>query len=287
MKRRTPTGAAAALFSSVMKKGSGRYLLWAGLAIVTAVVALSLLAPFITSTSPIYSIGPPNTAPSNHYPLGTDLYGRDMLSRILWGGRFLLVVGVLAVGICMAIGVPIGLLSSYKGGIADRIVTLVMDSVYAFPSLIFSLLIVLVFGANLFNYALAIAVVYIPSYFRVVRSQTLAVKELPYVDAARSVGAGSFSVIRKYIWPNVIPSVIVVATINFADAILITAGLDFIGVGDLTKPDWGVDLYYGRTTLLSGAWWTIAFSGLMILLTALGFSLISEAYAERSNPKLR
>ncbi len=287
MKRRAPWGFAGTLFSEIVRGGSGRYLLWAGLAIVVSVVTLSVLAPLLTSTSPVYSVGPPNSAPSNQYPLGTDIYGRDMLSRILWGGRFLLVVGVLAVAICMTVGVPVGLLSSYTGGPLDRVVTLVMDSVYAFPSLIFSLLIVLVFGANLFNYALAIAVVYIPSYFRVVRSQTLAVKELPYVDAARSVGAGYFSVIRKYIWPNVIPSVIVVATINFADAILITAGLDFIGVGDLTKPDWGVDLYYGRTTLLSGAWWTIAFSGLMILLTALGFSLISEAYAERTNPKLR
>jgi len=285
--RGSPSGFARGIFSPILRKGSGRGLILVGLGIVTFVIIMSLLAPFLTSTNPVYSVGLPNSAPTSQHPLGTDLYGRDMLSRIIWGGRFLLVVGVIAVLICMAIGVPAGLASSYAGGIIDRVVTLVMDSVYAFPSLIFSLLIVLIFGANVFNYALAVAVVYIPSYFRVVRSQTLAVKELPYVDAARSVGAGYLSVIRKYIWPNVIPSVIVVATINFADAILITAGLDFIGVGDLTKPDWGVDLYYGRTTLLSGAWWTIAFSGLMILLTALGFSLISEGYSERTNPKLR
>jgi len=275
------------LFSPMLKKGSGRGLIIVGVVIVVFVVAMSLLAPYLTKVNPVYSTGQPNSAPSSQHVLGTDLYGRDMFSRILWGGRFLLVVGLLAVMICMAVGVPIGLAASYTGGVVGRVVTLIMDSVYAFPSLVFSLLIVLVFGANVFNYALAIAVVYIPSYYRVVRSQTLAIKELPYVDAARSVGAGYFSVIRKYIWPNVIPSVIVVATINFADAILITAGLDFIGVGDLTKPDWGVDLYYGRTTLLSGAWWTIAFSGAMILLTALGFSLISEGYSERTNPKLK
>ena len=275
------------MFSPMLKKGSGRGLIIVGVVIVVFVVAMSLLAPYLTKVNPVYSTGQPNSAPSSQHVLGTDLYGRDMFSRILWGGRFLLVVGLLAVMICMAVGVPIGLAASYTGGVVGRVVTLIMDSVYAFPSLVFSLLIVLVFGANVFNYALAIAVVYIPSYYRVVRSQTLAIKELPYVDAARSVGAGYFSVIRKYIWPNVIPSVIVVATINFADAILITAGLDFIGVGDLTKPDWGVDLYYGRTTLLSGAWWTIAFSGAMILLTALGFSLISEGYSERTNPKLK
>lgn len=281
------SGIVGRLFSPMLKKGSGRGLIIVGFVIVIFVVAISLLAPYITNVNPVYSTGAPNSAPSSQHVLGTDLYGRDMFSRIVWGGRFLLVVGLLAVVICMAIGVPIGLAASYTGGLVGRVVTLVMDSVYAFPSLVFSLMIVLVFGANVFDYALAIAVVYIPSYYRVVRSQTLAIKELPYVDAARSVGAGYLSVIRKYIWPNVIPSVIVVATINFADAILITAGLDFIGVGDLTKPDWGVDLYYGRTTLLSGAWWTIAFSGAMILLTALGFSLISEGYSERTNPKLR
>ena len=275
------------VLSPILKKGTGRGLILVGIVIVAFVVAMSLLAPYLTDVNPVYSTGTPNSAPSTQHILGTDLYGRDMFSRIVWGGRFLLVVGLLAVIICMAVGVPIGLAASYTGGVIGRVVTLIMDSVYAFPSLVFSLLIVLVFGANVFNYALAIAVVYIPSYYRVVRSQTLAIKELPYVDAARSVGAGYFSVIRKYIWPNVIPSVVVVATINFADAILITAGLDFIGVGDLTKPDWGVDLYYGRTTLLSGAWWTIAFSGAMILLTALGFSLISEGYAERTNPKLK
>jgi peptide/nickel transport system permease protein len=280
-------GIAGRLLAPLFRKGTGRTLILAGLVIVVAVISMSLLAPFITSVSPTNSVALPNLPPSSTHPLGTDIGGRDMLARVVYGGRFLLVVGVLAVGICMAVGVPIGLASAYRGGIVDRVVTLVMDSIYAFPSLVFSLLIVIIFGPTLVNYALAIAVVYIPAYFRVVRSQTLSVKQLPYVDAARSVGAGYLSVIRKYIWPNVIPSVVVVATINFADAILITAGLDFIGIGDLLKPDWGVDLYYGRETLLAGAWWTIAFSGLMILITALGFSLISEGYAERTNPKLR
>jgi len=259
----------------------------AGLAIVLVVVGMSALAPFLGTQSPTDPGSCVDCPPSRVHPLGTDIGARDMLARVVWGGRFLLIVGVLAVLICMAIGVPLGLLSAYRGGMVDRVVTLLLDSIYAFPSLIFSLVIVLVFGASVIVYALAIAVVYIPSYFRVVRSQTLTVKELPYVDAAKSVGAGRFSTIGRYIWPNVIPSVVVVATINFADAILITAGLDFIGVGDLLKPDWGVDLYYGRTAVLSGAWWIIAVSGLMILLTTLGFSLISEGYAERTNPKLR
>jgi peptide/nickel transport system permease protein len=285
--KRLRCGSASRIVAPLFRKGYGRWLMIAGLAIVLFVVAMSLLAPYITNRDPVFSVSTPNHAPSGQYPLGTDIYGRDVYARLLWGGRFLLVVGGLAVLLCMAVGVPVGLLSAYAGGILDRVVTLVMDSIYAFPSLIFSMVIVLVFGTSLLNYSVAIAVVYIPAYFRVVRSQTLTIKELPYVDAAKSVGAGRLSTIRKYVWPNVIPSVVVVATVNFADAILITAGLDFIGVGDLTKPDWGVDLYYGRSTLLAGAWWTITFSGLMILLTALGFSLISEGYSERTNPKLR
>jgi len=284
--KKTP-GFARSLFAPFFARGSGRGFMIAGLVIIVVVVGMSALAPFLGTQSPTTPGSCVDCPPSREHPLGTDIGARDMLARVVWGGRFLLVVGVLAVLICMAIGVPLGLLSAYRGGMVDRVVTLLLDSIYAFPSLIFSLIIVLVFGTSVFVYALAIAVVYIPSYFRVVRSQTLTVKELPYVDAAKSVGAGRFATIGRYIWPNVIPSVVVVATINFADAILITAGLDFIGVGDLLKPDWGVDLYYGRTAVLSGAWWIIAVSGLMILLTTLGFSLISEGYAERTNPKLR
>lgn len=287
MKKSDHFGFAGRLLAPLVGKGSGRGFMLAGLAMVVFVVAMSALAPFLGTQNPTFLGTQVDSPPSLQHPLGTDIGARDMLARVVWGGRFLLIVAVLAVIFCMAVGIPLGLLSAYRGGMVDRVVTLILDSIYAFPSLVFALIIVIVFGSSVFNYALAIAVVYVPSYFRVVRSQTLTVKELPYVDAAKSAGAGRLAIIRKYIWPNIIPSVVTVATINFADAILITAGLDFIGVGNLTRPDWGVDLYYGREAILSGAWWVIAFSGLMILVTTLGFSLISEGYAERTNPKLR
>ena len=275
--------------SPLLRKGHGRALMLFGVSIVAIMTVMSIAAPVLSPHDPTQiGLGPVNSEPSAKYPLGTDQYGRDLLSRTIWGGRFILLVAVTAVLICMAIGVPIGLVSAYTGGNVDRTVSLVMDSIYAFPSLVLAIMIISVFGVTIINEAMAIAVVYIPSYFRVIRSQVLAVKELPYVDAARSVGAGVRSVLLKYIWPNVISSVIVVATVNFADSILTTAGLDFIGLGlPVTLPDWGIDLSYGRQNLPSGAWWTIAFSGLMILLAALGFSLISEGYAERTNPKLR
>lgn len=277
------------VISPLVGRGYGRSFMLIGIGITVFLAVMSVAAPFISPHDPTdIGLGPVNSPPSPRFPFGTDQYGRDLLSRTIWGGRFILLVAVTAVLICMAIGLPIGLVSAYNGGNLDRTIALVMDSIYAFPSLVLAIMIISVFGVTIINEAMAIAVVYIPSYFRVVRSQVLAVKEMPYVDAAKSVGAGGFSVLRKYIWPNVASSVVVVATVNFADSILTTAGLDFIGLGlPVTLPDWGIDLTYGRQSLPSGAWWTIFFSGLMILLAALGFSLISEGYAERTNPKLR
>jgi peptide/nickel transport system permease protein len=277
------------VLSPLLRKGHGRSMMLAGVALTIFIAIMSVAAPYISPHDPTQiGLGPVNSPPSPQYPLGTDQYGRDLLSRTIWGGRFILLVAVTAVLICMAIGLPIGLVSAYNGGNVDRTIALVMDSIYAFPSLVLAIMIISVFGVTIINEALAIAVVYVPSYFRVVRSQVLAVKEMPYVDAAKSVGAGSFSVLLRYVWPNVASSVVVVATVNFADSILTTAGLDFIGLGlPVTLPDWGIDLTYGRQSLPTGAWWTIFFSGLMILIAALGFSLISEGYAERTNPKLR
>jgi peptide/nickel transport system permease protein len=277
------------MLTPLVGKGHGRALMLFGLGIAIFIALMSVFAPMLSPHDPTaIGLGPVNSPPSSRFPLGTDLYGRDLLSRTIWGGRFLLLVALTAVVICMAIGVPIGLISAYNGGNIDRSIALVMDSIYAFPSLVLAIMIISVFGVSIINEAMAIAVIYIPSYFRVVRSQVLAVKEMPYVDAARSVGASSPAVLLRYVLPNVISSIIVVGGVNFADSILTTAGLDFIGLGlPVNLPDWGIDLTYGRQSLPAGVWWTIFFSGSMILLAALAFSLISEGYAERTNPRLR
>jgi peptide/nickel transport system permease protein len=287
--RKPTTSLIGRLLSPLLGKGHGRALMFVGVGITVFIAVMSITAPLISPHDPtLIGFGPVNSPPSPKYPFGTDQYGRDLLSRTIWGGRFILLVAVVAVLICMAVGLPIGLISAYNGGNLDRTIALIMDSMYAFPSLVLAIMIISVFGVSIINESLAIAVVYVPTYFRVVRSQVLAIKELPYVDAARSVGAGGPSILLKYILPNVISSTVVVATVNFADSILTTAGLDFIGLGlPVTLPDWGIDLTYGRQLLPIGAWWTIFFSGLMILLAALGFSLISEGYAERTNPRLR
>jgi peptide/nickel transport system permease protein len=196
-------------------------------------------------------------------------------------------VALMSVLFCLTIGVPIGLISSYVGGALDKMCSLIMDSIYAFPGLVLAITIAAMLGRGVVNMALSIAVVYIPSYFRIVRSHVLTIKELPYTVAAQAIGAKGRTILLRYILPNIVPSIVSIATVNFADAILTAAGLTFVGLG-VTKdiPDWGWDLTDGRVLLPSGAWWVITFPGLMIVLLALGFTLIGEGLSELLSPRL-
>jgi peptide/nickel transport system permease protein len=259
-----------------------------GLAAVLSIALMTALAPWISPHDPsMINTGPLASPPSGQFPLGTNHLGQDMLSRIIWGGSIMLQVAVISVLMCLIIGVPFGLLSSYSGGVLDKSASLVMDSIYAFPGLILAIAIAATLGRGVVNMSLSIAVVYIPSYFRIVRSQVLTIKELTYTEAAKAAGARSRTVMLRYILPNVIPSIVVIATVNFADAILTAAGLTFVGLGvSKTIPDWGYDLTDGRALLPSGAWWVITFPGIMIVLLALGFTLIGEGLSELLNPRL-
>jgi peptide/nickel transport system permease protein len=197
-------------------------------------------------------------------------------------------VAILSMTVCLLVGVPIGLFASFAGGYADKVASLVMDSIYAFPGLVLAIAIAAMLGPGVVNMALSIAVVYVPSYYRMIRSQVLTIKELPYVEAARMMGATGSVTLFRYILPDVVPSIVAVATINFADAILTAAGLTFVGLGlPVSTPDWGWDLTYGRRLLTSGAWWVIAFPGMMVVLLALGFTLIGEGLSELYNPRLQ
>jgi peptide/nickel transport system permease protein len=274
--------------ASLAKRGLAGLLIIFGAILVATVVIMTIISPWIVPHDPsTINVGQPLLPPNSQFLLGTDDVGRDMLSRVISGGGIMLQVSILSVIVCLIIGVPLGLFSSHAGGIIDRIFCLIMDSVYAFPGLILAIAIALMMGRGVVNMALSIAVVYVPSYFRVVRSQVLSIKEMPYVEAANAVGARSRTVLSRYILPNVVPSIVVVATVNFADAILTAAGLTFIGMGvPVNIPDWGWDLTNGRRLLPSGAWWVITFPGLMIILLALGFTLMGEGLSEILNPRL-
>lgn len=276
-------------FSTLAKRrGLAGKLVIAGAILTSAIIIMTLLSSILAPYNPsTINVGTPLTPPTGKFPLGTDDVGRDMLSRIIAGGGVMLQVAIVSVVVCISIGVPLGLFSSHTGGAVDRFFSLIMDSIYAFPGIILAIAFSLVLGRGVINMALSIAVVYIPSYFRMVRSQVFSIKELPYVEAANSIGAKTRTILRHYILPNVLPSIIVVATVNFADAILTAAGLTFIGLGvPVNVPDWGWDLTNGRRLLPSGAWWVITFPGIMIILLALGFTLMGEGLSELLNPRL-
>jgi len=221
------------------------------------------------------------------YLLGTDNLGRDISSRLIWGGRTVLGVAISSALLSSTIGITLGLISGFVGGSVDRVLSLTMDSLYSFPGLLLAIAMAAMLGPGLFNVAVAISVIYIPTFFRVVRGQVLSAKEELYIEAAHSIGAKPRTILTRYIFPNVIASVVVVFSLNVADAILTAAGLSFIGLGlPPDVPDWGYDLSKGHQYLVAGHWWMITFPGILITLIAVGFSLFGEGLSEILNPRL-
>lgn len=220
------------------------------------------------------------------FVLGTNQIGQDIFSRIIWGTRIALTVAFSAAVFALALGVPLGLIAGFWSGRLERVLTLVMDSLYSFPGLILAIAIASVLGPGIFNVVIAIATLYVPTYYRIVRGQTLAIKETLYVEGARSLGAHPLSILGRYILPNVIPSLVVIFSVNVADAILTEAGLAFIGLGlPPDTPDWGIDLAAGQD-FMRQAWWLITFPGLMVTVVTLAFSMLGESLSEILNPRL-
>ena len=220
------------------------------------------------------------------FVFGTNQIGQDILSRIIWGTRIALIVGLSSAIVALVLGVPLGLVSGFVGGGYDRVMTLLMDSLYSFPGLILAISIAAVLGPGIGNIIVSIAVLYVPTYYRIVRGQTLSVKEELYVEAARSLGARPATILWKYIFPNVIPSVVIIFSVNVGDAILTEAGLSFLGFGlPPDTPDWGIDLARGQD-YLRRAWWLITYPGLMVTMVTLSFSMLGESLSEILNPKL-
>jgi peptide/nickel transport system permease protein len=264
------------------------YIVVAGAVILTVIVFSSVFAGLIAPYGPLTEVGPRFSPPSSHFIMGTNNLGFDVFSRILFGSRTVLLISIAASIFSAFFGIPIGLFSGYYGGKTDRTLSLIMDSIYSFPGLILAIAMAAMLGPGVMNISLAIAVIYIPTYFRIVRGQVLSVKEELYVEAARSIGAKPITIMRKYVFPNVIASVVVIFSLNVADAILTEAGLSYLGLGlppDL--PDWGIDLSKGKVFVPSGMWWVVTFPGLMITLVALSFTMIGEGLNEILNPRLK
>ncbi len=220
--------------------------------------------------------------------MGTDQIGRDVFSRILYGTRTSLIIMTIAVATAFVVGFPIGLYSGYRGGNFDKVLVLVMDSLYAFPGLLFAGLIAVLLGKGVLNIGLAITVIYIPLYFRVTRAQVLSTREELFVEAARALGLTRRRIVFRYIAMNVITVVPVIFSISAADAILTAAGLSYLGLGlEGDVPDWGLDLSAGAERIDNGIWWSSFFPGLAIVFLTISLSFVGEGLNDILNPLLR
>nr|WP_320664048.1 ABC transporter permease [Prochlorococcus sp. MIT 1223] len=253
-----------------------------GFVVVAIYIFIALLTPILIDwgllpnsqeglNNPIFS------SPSLSHWCGTDRLGRDVCVRTLEASGVALQVVFLAVTLAVLIGLPLGMLSGYLGGFLDRCLVLLMDTLYTIPVILLSVVMAFVLGRGILNAAVALCVVYIPQYFRVVRNQTTQVKSELYIEAAVSMGAGPLWILRKYLLKNVITSVPVLLTMNAADAVLVLGGLGFLGLGlPESIPEWGSDLNMALVAMPTGIWWTALYPGVAMFGLVIGLSLIGE-----------
>lgn len=275
--------------------GLQRVMLLIGVTIVAIFLLTALFAPLL-APYPFAEIFAPQQPMSAEHWLGTTVGGFDVYSRIIYGARTALEVILLAVALSIVIGVPLGLVSGYLGRWLDRVLVLVMDALYAFPSLLLAIVVSIMLSAwssnalgGIVSAAVSITVVFVPQYFRVTRNATMAAKVEPYVDAARVAGAHPGRIMFAHILPNVSQSIPVLMTLNASEAILTLAGLGFLGFGiePNSAAEWGYDLNKARADVANGIWWTGIFPGLAIVLIVVGITLIGESLNDVLNPLLR
>jgi peptide/nickel transport system permease protein len=280
-------------------RGIPRGVVWVGVGITVFFLVLAVFAPLIAP----YDFDQYRTAegvrfvkheaPSGQHPFGTNVMSTDVMSRVVFGARTAVEVVILSLVLAMAIGLPLGLASGYLGGKLDRILLVIMDALIAFPSLLLAIVIAFLlsetFGRGVVTAALAISIVYIPQYFRVVRNHVISVREESYVEAARAIGAKPSVVMRRYVFQNVVQNVPVIATLNAADAILTLAALGFLGYGiqPTEAAEWGYDIQRAISDAGAGIWWTGLFPGMAILLLVTGLTLLGEGLNDVVNPVIR
>ncbi|MDR1807884.1 MAG: ABC transporter permease [Propionibacteriaceae bacterium] len=275
--------------------GLQRAMLLIGFVLVALFVLVGLFAPLLApyGFAELFSGQLPM---SGTHPLGTTVGGYDVLSRIIWGCRTAVEVILLAIVLSTAIGVPLGLISGYVGGPLDRVLVLIMDALYAFPSLLLAIVVSITISGGqagvvggILSAAISITVIFIPQYFRVVRNATIQVKVEPYVEAAKVVGASPLRIMFGHVLANVSQSIPVLTTLNASESILTLASLGFLGFGiePTSAAEWGYDLNKAMSDVANGIWWTGVFPGLAIVLIVTGVTLIGESLNDVLNPLLR
>ena len=261
-----------------------------GTLLAAAMIVMAAAAPLIAPLSPSAQFsdavlkGP---GAVERHALGTDEFGRDILSRIIWGARISLQVGLASVVFAFVLGVPLGIYAGYRGAWAEVAVMRATDMLMAFPTLLLALIIVTALGGTLMNEILAIGVALTPNFVRLARSLTLTIREQDYIMAARAIGTGQLRVMLRHVFPNALYALVVVATLYIATAIRTEAGLSFLGLGiPPPTPSWGNILSEGRQYIKCCPWIT-TFSGLAIMLAVLAFNLVGDALRDLLDPRLR
>jgi peptide/nickel transport system permease protein/dipeptide transport system permease protein len=275
---------------SELKKNKGAV---AGLVLICFFTFIGLFAPLVSPHDPtitntdLLRLPPSFSGGNSSYFFGTDDLGRDLLSRLIYGARISMMVGFLVVLFSTLIGTILGLVSGFYGGIVDRIVMRVMDFIMALPSVLFAIVVVSVLGPGIFNAVIAVTIVVLPSFVRLIRAQVLQEVNKPYVQAARLYGSNNFKLMFKEILPNCVAPLIVQGTLGFSDGILNTAALGFLGLGaQAPMAEWGTMLSDARSFIESSPW-LVTLPGVCILLAVLGFNLFGDGLRDALDPRLK
>jgi peptide/nickel transport system permease protein len=259
-----------------------------GAVIILIIVLAAILAPLIAPDDPYQQdLGASLQGPSASHLFGTDSLGRDVLSRVIYGGRITIPVSMAAVILALIIGVPVGLASGYRGGLSDSIIMRLMDILLAFPSLLLAMAIMASLGVHLWTISVAIAVTSIPIYVRLVRAEVLRLRDREFVDAARCIGVDDWTIIFRHILPNGLSPIIIQASLNAALAILNVSALSFIGLGaQPPSAEWGAMLADGRS-VMQVAWNVTTFPGIAIFLVVIAFNLVGDGLRDAYDPRSR
>jgi peptide/nickel transport system permease protein len=258
-----------------------------GLLVLLAWVLIAIFASFFSPYDPIEIDFAGRVGPSWEHPFGTDRLGRDVLSRVFFGARISLTLGVISVAIGLASGTLLGLVAGYYGGRVETLIMRFVDALLAFPGILLALIVIAVLGPGLVNVMIAVGISTIPEYARLARSKVLSVKELPYIEAVKGLGSAGGRIMFRHILPNISGPLIVLSTLQVGNAILVGSGLSFLGMGAQPPiPEWGLMTAEGRN-FLNRAWWISTFPGLAILSAVMAMNLIGDGLREALDPRMK
>ena len=255
--------------------------------VLAVLVVLSFFAPYFAPYDPIQISMEGRKSPNVDHIFGTDRLGRDILSRIIYGTKYSLSIGIISVSIGLVFGTTMGVLSAYYGGLVDTIIMRFIDALLAFPGILLALVVIAVLGPGLFNVMLAVGISTVPEYARLARGKVLSVMQLEYIEAIHSIGGSNIRVILKHILPNISAPITILATLQVGNAILVGSGLSFLGMGaQPPTPEWGLMTAEGRN-FMSQAWWISTFPGIAILITVISINQFGDGLREAIDPYLK